>query len=371
MAEEIVVENQRFEDLVVNRQYRPNAQIVTELNERTFPFNRNIFFGYNPVKLAADEFNRCVELYIQRGQNGTMEDTARLMGELIQMEGPHREELQDLAIDLVREMYNVPADFNIRALLEMPDQEDAQEKFADVQPPEIPTRAIDPEAKEEDETLTDERKAALQPAIEKRRILNTIVHGAAVHQWTSAFWMVEDKLNDINPGLIARYNKLSALVNFWNWSHHQGEMMNRGNVPMLQGYNEIDIPEKKIDAKGMNFPVLIHELSKAIIDLLVSRGIPTTFVFNGDVKNITGDDLKFIYAEADKYSHEQWHYCFGPSLWRAMLDTADVTSHDLPPILAEMSKLSYEDLAHFSINITFHPEELGKKEMELLKKQSA
>lgn len=354
MADEILVENQRFEDLIVLRQYRPNPTLVRMINERTFPFSENEFFRYNPIKLAAEEYNRCVELYVQRGRNATMHDTGSLMGELIEQEAPNRKELQDLAIDLVREMYNVPDDFDLKALLEMP-QNDAEEGgFADGEAPE----------------MNRERKDALKPAIEKRRILNTIVHGAAIHQWTSAFYIVADKLNDIDPELLPKYNKLSAAVNFWNWSQYQGEMFAMGMQPMLQGYNKVDVTKKEIKAVAMNFPVLIHELSKGVIDFLVTKGIPTTFVLEGVTENITEDDLKYIYKEADKYSHEQWHYCFGPSLWRAMLDTADVTSHDLPPIISHMSQMSYEDLASFCINITFHQEELGKKEMDAVKKEA-
>ncbi|HWY36846.1 MAG TPA: hypothetical protein VNX68_19530, partial [Nitrosopumilaceae archaeon] len=68
------------------------------------------------------------------------------------------------------------------------------------------------------------------------------------------------------------------------------------------------------------------------------------------------------------YSHEQWHYFFGPTLWRAMLSTADVTSHDLPPIIRYLSQMDYVDLSNLCIDICHHPEELGKKQMEAIRK---
>jgi hypothetical protein len=343
-TEKVEIANEMFQDLVIHRQYMPNRNIVRKINDKTFPFNENKFFAYYPAKLASNEFNRCVEIYMERGENGHMMDTMRLMGELIEEETPHREELENLAIDLVREMYNVPDDFDLKAILKKPENEEDGDGFED----------------QEKANISDKRKKELKPEVEKRRILNSIVHGAAIHQWTSAYYIVADKLNDINPDLLQKYNKLSALVNFWNWSIDQQEMFGMGAAPVVQGFNKVDVEKKEIKAHAMNFPVLIHELSKGVIDFLITKGLP----------ELPPDELQYVYDEADKYSHEQWHYCFGPTLWRALLDTSDASSHDLPPIISEMSQMKYDDLANFCIDICFHPEEIGKKEMEKLKKVS-
>lgn len=166
-------------------------------------------------------------------------------------------------------------------------------------------------------------------------------------------------MNDINPELVEKYNRLSAIVNYYNWQIVQSDMMAMGGRPVLQGFNKVDIENKDIKASAMNFPVLIHELSKGVLDYLISAGIPA----------IAPYELEYVYAEADKYSHEQWHYFFGPTLWRAMLDSADVTSHDLPPIINYLSKMDYVDLSNICIDICHHPEELGKKQMEAIRKQ--
>jgi hypothetical protein len=265
------------------------------------------------------------------------------MQELMVLEAPHREELTEIAIELVREMYNVPDKINLRAFLENSDEEEGDE-FGD--------------SDAEQEIISDERKEELKVEIEKRRILNSIVHGAAIHQWTSAYYIAADKLNDINPELIEKYNRLSALVNFFNWQIVQSDMMAMGGRPVVQGYNKVDIENKDIKASAMNFPVLIHELSKGVVDYLISIGIP----------QLPPYELEYVYAEADKYSHEQWHYFFGPTLWRALLDNADVTSHDLPPIIRYISQLDYTDLSNLCIDICHHSEELGKKQMQSIQK---
>lgn len=337
---------QRFAEYVEGGNYMPNARIVRMIDDRTFPFSENKFFTYNPAFLGADEFNRCARVYQERAAGQNPMHAMQLMQELLTLEEPHREELTEIAIELVKEMYNVPDSLNLRAFLENSDEE-AGEDFEDDNDAEV-------------EMISDERKEALKPEIEKRRILNSIVHGAAIHQWTSAYYIVADKLNDINPELLEKYNRLSAIVNFFNWQIVQSDMMAMGGRPVLQGYNEVDIEKKDIKASAMNFPVLVHELSKGVVDYLISMGIPA----------IPPHELEYVYAEADKYSHEQWHYFFGPTLWRAMLNTADITSHDLPPIISLMSQMDYTDLSNFCIDICHHPEELGIQQMQAIKKKA-
>ena len=332
-----------FAEYLENGNYMPNPRIVRMIHEKTFPFNENRFFSYNPAFLGADEFNRCTRIYIERAEGQSPMHAMMLMQELLQLEAPHREELTEIAIDLVREMYNVPETINLRAFLENSDEEAGDGDFDD--------------SDVEEEMISDERKEELKVEIEKRRILNSIVHGAAIHQWTSAYYIAADKLNDINPELLGKYNRLSALVNYWNWQMIQADAMQMGGRPVVQGHNKVDIEKKDIKASAMNFPVLIHELSKGVVDYLASIGIP----------QLPPYELEYVYAEADKYSHEQWHYFFGPTLWRALLSTADVTSHDLAPFINYIAQLDYTDLSNLCIDICHHPEELGKKQIEAIK----
>ena len=341
---ELVEAKAPFIEFLENPEVRPNAILVRKIDEMTFPFADNTFFKYRPAQLAAEEFNRCATMYRERANGQGPMDAMRLMQNLILLESTHRRELVELAINIVREMYNVPKELNLRAFIEDPNQEEDGDCFDD----------------QKAEPLSDEKKLELQPHIEKRRILNDIVHGAAIAQWTSAYYIGMDKLKDINPDLIEKYDRLSALVNFFNWQIVQADMMQMGGAPMVQGYNKVDVEKKEVKATAMNFPVLIHELSKGVLDYLTQVGIP----------NLPAKELEYVYAEADKYSHEQWHYFFGPSLWRAMLNTAGVQSQMLPPIVSHMAQMDYLDLSNLCIDICFHPEELGKKAMDSIKKQA-
>lgn len=355
MAVSELREVRNFEENVGQTNHRPDSTIVNKLNNNQHPFCENEFFGNNPAALAADEFKRCVELYERRCPEGGNPMTAMmLMQEIMMMEDPDKEALQELAIDLVRQMYNVPDSLDLNALLEQKTPEDFEDSDDDSDD--------DDDEDETVENISDERKLELLPFIEKRRILNSVVHGCAVHQWTSAYYIVQDRLDEVNSDLLPKYNKIAALVNYFNWMIYFEPMFDMGQMPMTQGMNKVSVSEQKIDAYGINFPVLIHELSKGVIDYITTAGVP-----NLEDDGVNPQELQYIYDEADRYSHEQWHYFFGPTLWRALLETADVGSEDLIPIIRKMSEMNYEELHEFCTNVVFYPEELGVKAMNDIK----
>ncbi len=342
-----------FEENLGDINHRPDRTILNKLNNNEHPFNNNEFFRHNPSALSADEFKRCVNLYERRCPDGGNPMTAMmLMQEIMMVEDPDKDRLQDLAIELVREMYNVPDSLDLNALLEQKNPQDFDDESSS-----------DEEDDDDDvEEISEERKLELNHFIEKRRILNSIVHGCAVHQWTSAYYIVQDRLNDINPELLPRYNKVAALVNYFNWMMYFEPMFDMGQMPVSQGINKVSVSEQKIDAYGINFPVLIHELSKGVIDYITTAGVP-----NLEDDGVNAQELQYIYDEADNYAHEQWHYFFGPTLWRALLETADVGSEDLIPIIRKMSEMNYEDLHEFCTNVVFYPKEFGVKAMNDIK----
>ena len=342
-------EVRNFQENLDNTNHLPDREILYKLNNNEHPLNNNTFFSHNPSALAADEFKRCVELFERRCQEGENLMTAMmLMQEIMLTEEPNKEELQELAISLVRNMYNVPDSIDLKAFLE-----------AKNNPQDLDGEGVDDEEEDDNLEISNERKLELIPFIEKRRILNSLVHGCAIHQWTSAYYLVQDELNKINPELLSKYNKIAALVNYFNWMIYFEPMFDMGQMPITQGVNKVSVSEQKIDAYAINFPVLIHELSKGVIDYITTAGVP-----NLEDDGVNSQELKYIYEEADKYSHEQWHYFFGPTLWRALLNTANVGSEDLIPIIRKMSDMNYEDLSEFCNNIVFYPEEFGNKAMK-------
>src|SRR3972149_4420687 len=81
-----IVEKELFQDYITNQRHSPETTIVRLIDESKFPFAQNTFFKYNPAKLGADEFNRCVDFYIERGENGNVGHAMLLMQEIMNLE---------------------------------------------------------------------------------------------------------------------------------------------------------------------------------------------------------------------------------------------------------------------------------------------
>jgi len=340
-----------FVSYLVNKTLLPNAEIIKALDTNEFPFNHNSFYTYDPKFLAADEYNRCVEEYKDKNPNGTLKDLEHIMALMIVHEDGHAKELEQLAIKSIRFMYDIPEKIKIKGDIKWIPEIENTDRTKEIKKSKI----VD--------------STELRFEIEKRRIINSIIHGGAIHQWTSAFYIIEESLNKINPELIPLYTQYSAMVNFYNWQHPYGVTNNKlfGQIQMsqsismgvIQGTSKINYKKKQLEGAGLATPVLMHELSKAALEYIMSKGLP---------RHLGIDEMKYMLNKADKLSHEFWHYYMGPTLWRAILKTASVESQELPRILSAMSQMSYEELSMFCVKITFDANDTGIKAMNNLKR---
>ena len=112
------------------------------------------------------------------------------------------------------------------------------------------------------------------------------------------------------------------------------------NAQITQGFNEIKFqepgkPQAIVLCKAINFPALLHEVNKGVMDYLICHSIPQQY---------SEEELKYYYSKADAYENEIWHYLLSPTLWADLLATADVDSKDLPKVIMKLSKLSYKTL---------------------------
>ena len=75
-------------------------------------------------------------------------------------------------------------------------------------------------------------------------------------------------------------------------------MFDMGQMPVSQGINKVSVSEQKIDAYGINFPVLIHELSKGVIDYITTAGVP-----NLEDDGVNAQELQYIYDELIRFCY--------------------------------------------------------------------
>lgn len=238
-----------------------------------------------------------------------------LMGSLqriLQLESQHKEQLEDLAVKIVREEMAIPPDavqFDAKIVgMGEIDTEGMQGQSQEQQTPEQQMDAEE-EAMEEFEEFDLEKQ--------KRRFLNQLIQGAS-KKGHYMFHLVEEELNNISPDLINLYGVMMSINDLVYWiMPDQTTMMMAQSGQSIAGKEEID-PETDpptIKARGITFPVLVHELVKGTMELLATQGLPDD----------PGMAQRVIDSE-DTLVAEVWDLRLGPVIWEKF---REAYPHDL------------------------------------------
>lgn len=322
--------NKEFSNAIALLPYQPHRNITKALDSKFFPLDSNNVFSYKPEYLGSEEFKATCDLFQRRfgtevGPGEVLLKVYGLFEFISRQEKPFVKDLQNLAIDTIKELYAVPDSLDLRAFIETRiDLDTEQDK--------------DPAPFLE---LTLEQKNRMRDEIQKRIILNGLVHGSSMHVWKSVYYLVKDKLDQMNPSLVQLYDEFTAGINFSFWMMNPQDMEEtvQDNQQLTQGFNKIEFKKEGGGAivlcKAINFPALLHEVNKGVIDYLICHGIPQEY---------SEQELRYYYDKADAYENELWHYLLSPTLWADLLKTADVDSKDLPKVIMRLSKLSYQTL---------------------------
>ncbi len=220
---------------------------------------------------------------------------------ITRIEGRHREELEQLAIDASLEETQVPTDwFEIEALLNRAPintsdfrmkMSKPEKKDDDSKQPEIPSFDV--------EDLTEDELMELE--IHKRNMINAIIQGAAKKgHYIFQKPEVKERLDAIDPQLYPAYLGIMAINDFMYFSMEQMiEMMSRtgsgvaGKVK-LENKDEDeeeeggeDRPDTKIVAEGLIFPILCHEIIKGLEESIARHGLPEDPEMSRNVRGVT------------------------------------------------------------------------------------
>lgn len=236
---------------------------------------------------------------------------------ITRIEGRHKEELEQLAIEACLEETQVPEDwFTIEALLNRAPinisdfrmQSTKPKKKEDEETPEIPSFDV--------EDLTDEEVMELE--IHKRNMINALVQGAAKKgHYVFQKPEVRERLDAIDPQLYPAYLSVMAINDFMYFSMEQMiEMMSQtgngvaGKVKLVNKESDEeedeggeDEPDTKIVAEGLIFPILCHEVIKGIEESIGRHGLPEDPVMSQQVR-----------AYTDVLSNEPMQLRIGPEI---------------------------------------------------------
>lgn len=244
---------------------------------------------------------------IQRGMEGVMQLQQTLMNAhntVVRIESNHKEELEQLAVELVMKEMGIPEgaiefDAKIVGMGEI-DMDDFGHDDDNQENPE----QVDVE--NEIEIFNELQNLDLEKA--KRRMINAIIQGAS-KKGHYMFHLVPERLQQItgNPNILNLYGTLMSIndINYWQIS----DDLIKGLGSSAAGKESVERPEDedgtaKVVARGINFPVLVHELIKGTLELFAIQGRP-----EGD------EGFEDVESTEDTLEKEMWDLRLGPAIW--------------------------------------------------------
>lgn len=208
---------------------------------------------------------------------------------LSDIESRHARPLEELAVMLVRDAFECkPEMLRFEARLGWP---------------EIDVFNAAPPPTEEPEISPD-----LTAEVKKRRIINGMVQGAA-HKLQDLFYLNQAALNEINPELFELYRQHMALGDRMYWTIPDRKWQRIADSSLHSaGMMQLDFSTDPITvrAQAISFPILLHELSKGVMEALALNGLPREDALRREVCR-----------SADRLSYEAWDLRIGPALWEA------------------------------------------------------
>lgn len=215
------------------------------------------------------------------------------------IESEHLEELEQLAIELVTKEMGIPegaVQWDVK--IERPNLEGFKRDQENEQNPQ----QVNPEI--EIQLATDLEKLNLERA--KRRLVNAIIQGSAA-KGQYMFHLVEPELTRITGSneIINLYGILMSILDIQYWQYPD-ETIKGGIEQSVEGKEEVDrnTEPPTIYARGSNFPVLVHEIIKGIMELFSHQAEPEDKEMFQQVMELE-----------DTLEKEVWDLRLGPPIW--------------------------------------------------------
>lgn len=245
--------------------------------------------------------------------------------EAMKLEGPHKKELEELAVEMVIEEFDIPEG---TVMFEAELIHDIESSSQFVKENNMEPQETDIEFDSHDEIMNANKEVL------KRRVLNAMTQGAAKNV-NHMFHMKHDDLAKMNPRLPNCYKKLMSAVDYLYFAQPDLNIAVSGGICETDYSDEDDISKPVIKAKALTFPVLVHELFKGVMEVLSMHGLPT----NENVAKYVTDKADYVKAEMDDMR-------FGPKIWeRFCQSVADDDYHLKHHAYADLAAMPYDEFA--------------------------
>lgn len=281
------------------------------------------------MKLIRERFKevvkRCREAFnMEHVDNMTIiKEQMKLVMDAMKMEADHKEVLEQIAIEMVVEEFDIPngaIDFDVQLTSNI-DSKGINE---------TPIENLDEEFNDHDEIVRANSE------VHKRRVLNAMTQGAS-KSVNHMFHMVHEQLSEINDTLPNTYKKMMSAADMMYYiipDMDKGIRGGRCETEYEQDENGVNKPV--IKAKAMVFPVLIHELYKGVMEVLSTHGLPTE-------ENVAN----YVIGKADFLQAEPWDMRFGPAIWRRFCDAIPAEDFNLKHhVYADLATMEPNEFNH-------------------------
>jgi hypothetical protein len=364
ITKKVIKEQQRLKIITESIEYDPrhpekmHPSIEKELRQDTHHFKQSSSFPGTggeqkySEKVASKRFKDIITMVkryhgIETIEPSIMMQMMSIMGDVSKIEGEHVEELEQLAIDIVSEEFDIPEDM-LRAQLLPPGS-----------PIDLDGEDDDSE-EEEDEPFVPKsaaRMKELDVEVEKRSVINAMMQGAS-KKGHYIFHQVVEELDQIDPRLMGLYGKLMSLADFQYWVipdqlSDGGIVGGKEEIKWEKPEGEEDAPEEPVvEAKAWIFPLLVHELIKGVMELAA---------IGWAEGHMEPDEQAHVISRADTIPGEIWGMRLGPGIWEKFLECMEDEDYKIKHwIFEQLTKLPAKKFHSFMQEILSSSQECKK-----------
>ena len=256
---------------------------------------KSIFSDKTLGKLRADSAESLKDMLKGKSFMQASMDSMKLLPQIMEAEKPYRDQLVELAKEVLLKAYPIVEQTGIEIEAEL------------VQPGALNMQQSNEPDEEEVEQFIE------KSGVDRRRIINAITQGASI-RGTKAFYIFKDLLDVMDESLVEQYNEIIGnaygIYDDDNAIAMMLAMMSQ-NSASQGGESEVDWDDEEgtlvIKAKAIIFPILIHELVKGLYEILSLQG------FSGDAEK-----NKQIVAKVDKATNEPEDLRYGKFIYDAL-----------------------------------------------------
>lgn len=212
-----------------------------------------------------------------------------LFEETLAMEKPNKKKLEELAVKMMMEEFEIP--------------EGAIEFDAEL------TTEFEPSKKSNkitEDTIFEDHDELVKGnnEIKKRRAINALMAGASKNL-DHLYHFFGGELKHMNTKLLSNYKKIMAANDFLSYAEPENDdMVEGGNCDVVYESKKDGKIIPTVKARGMAFPILLDELHRGVMEVLSTHGIPNNPKL-----------LEYAINNADYDGAKPWDERIGPKMW--------------------------------------------------------